>query len=543
MGYPFWKTLNVYQRPLYCFNCKYCAPFYCLLLSHTIMPTTKTQVVIAGAGPTGLSMAAQLLRYGIDFIIIEKKDKPTPLSKAIVVQARTLEIFSELGIAEKAISLGQLTTAMNLFYKGKQRAFVDLAGLGQGLSPFPFALSLEQSKTEKLLVDHLSENGKLVQWGSELIHIEQNENGITAYYKDSEGQEQKLEADFLVGCDGAGSLVRHQCGLSFEGDTVPKLFYVADVQLRSAVINKNELFMFLIKKGFILFFPMEGERHYRIVGILPDAEEEAAPAFADIENSIKQQVVSPLEFEEVSWFSTYKVHSRKANSFARGRCFIAGDAAHIHTPAGGQGMNTGIQDAYNLAWKLAFTIRGEVKEEVLKTYNAERTENAKHLLESTDRMFDIMAGASRFGNFIRLYIFPAMAGWITKSKMIKRRIFPLISQTGISYPNSFLSIGGKIGKVSAGDRMPYFVFADGTQVFDYLSQPDFKVLYFGNDNGDLPSFNDVKFKIITHAFKEIPEHLFGKATGFYILLRPDNHIVFIGDMARCGEALKKITAA
>lgn len=504
----------------------------------------KTQVIIVGAGPTGLSMAAQLLRYNIDFIIIEKNEKTTSFSKALVVQARTLEIFQELGIAEKAINEGQVTTAMNFFYKGKQKAVINIAGLGNELSPFPYGLSLEQSKTEKLLVDYLSANRKEIQWESEFIHFEQNENGVTGYYKDSIGQEQKIEAEYLIGCDGAGSLVRHQMGLLFEGDTVPRIFYVADVKLKSAVINKNELYMFMIKKGFILFFPMEGKGHYRIVGILPEginADDEIK--VEDIKNYIKQQIISPVEFEEVLWFSNYKVHSRKANSFEKGRCYIAGDAAHIHSPAGGQGMNTGIQDAYNLSWKIAYTIRRQVNSEVLKTYNIERSENAKHLLRTTDRMFDFMSGENAFWNFIRLNFFPLIIGLVAKSTFIKKKIFPLISQTGITYSGNYLTTESSIVKVKAGVRMPYFVFSDGKQIFDFLIEPTFKILFFGNDDGNnYKPFSDVKIKTATYAFKEIPSPLFGMETNFYILLRPDNHISYIGkDANKCGDMLNKIS--
>jgi 2-polyprenyl-6-methoxyphenol hydroxylase-like FAD-dependent oxidoreductase len=504
----------------------------------------QTQVVIVGAGPTGLSMAAQLLRYDIDFLIIEKNEKTTHLSKALVVQARTLEIFQELGLAEKAINEGQITTALNLFYKGKQRAAINIAGLGEGLSPFPYALSLEQSKTEKLLVDHLSANGKKIQWKAEFTHFEQNENGVTVYYKDSAGQEQIIKATYLIGCDGAGSLIRHQLGLSFEGDTVPKIFYVADVKLNSSVINKNELIMFMIKKGFILFFPMEGKGHYRIVGILPETENiDEGFKFNDIENFIKEQINVPVDFEEVRWFSSYKVHSRKANSFENGRCYIAGDAAHIHTPAGGQGMNTGIQDAYNLAWKIAYTIRGEVNTNVLKTYGIERMENAKHLLQTTDRMFDIMAGTNAFWNFIRLSFFPRIIGLVIKNPTVKKRIFPLISQTGISYPHSYLTAESSIGKIKAGMRMPYFIFSDGKQIFDYLAEPAFKILFFGDsDTNSSQQLNGVKIKTVAYAFKEIPAFLFGTGTSFYILLRPDNHISYIGkDLNKCREVLNKIS--
>jgi 2-polyprenyl-6-methoxyphenol hydroxylase-like FAD-dependent oxidoreductase len=172
-------------------------------------------------------------------------------------------------------------------------------------------------------------------------------------------------------------LVRHELGLTFEGDTVPKLFYVTDVTLSSPVINKNELFIFLIEKGFVLFFPMEGTGHYRIIGILPGEEDSPDKEAHKIEQFIKTQIIVPIEFKEIRWFSTYKVHSREANSFRKGRCFIAGDAGHIHTPAGGQGMNTGIQDAYNLAWKIAYTLQYNANDSLLESYNTERMENAR----------------------------------------------------------------------------------------------------------------------------------------------------------------------
>lgn len=502
----------------------------------------KTQVVIVGAGPTGLSMAAQLMRYQIDFILIEKNEKTTFLSKAIAVQARTLEIFQEMGIAERAIAAGEIITGMNLFYKGKRKATINLSGLGEGLSQFAMALSLEQSKTEQLLVDYLNENGKQVRWKSEFSHFEEHENAVSVYYKDENGIEQQIEASYLVGCDGAGSPIRHQLGLSFEGSTEPKLFYVADTTLKSPVINTNTLFMFMIKKGFVLFFPMEGKGHYRLVGVLPDYKNnDSEYQFSDIEAGIKEQIITPVDFEELRWFSTYKVHSRKANYFMKGRCFITGDAAHIHTPAGGQGMNTGIQDAYNLAWKMAYTIKNEVNEEVLKTYDTERSQNARNLLQTTDRIFDIMSGVNRFWNTIRLTFFPSFLSMLTKSNFLKRRIFPLISQTRIAYPDSFLTVQSSIAKVKAGDRMHYFVFSNGRNIFSYLSNPEFKLLYFGKNTIENPLEN-VKIKMGFLCFNEIPSSIFGNASEFYILLRPDNHISYIGkDIGKCQKLIDNIT--
>jgi 2-polyprenyl-6-methoxyphenol hydroxylase-like FAD-dependent oxidoreductase len=502
----------------------------------------KTHVVIVGAGPTGLSLAAQLLRYQIDFIIIEKNERTTPFSKALVVQARSLEILNELGLAKRAINHGRITTALNLFHNGKQKAAINIAGLGNGLSPYPFALSLEQSKTEKLLVEYLSENNHEILWKSEFIRFEQKENSVWIYFKDASRQEQIIEAAFLVGCDGAGSQVRHQMGISLEGDTVPKIFYVADVKLKSPVIHKDELYIFLIKKGFILFFPMEGEGHYRIVGILPDKTENEKVTFGDIENGIMNEVEIPVHFDKVMWFSTYKVHSRKAGTFMGDKCFIAGDAAHIHTPAGGQGMNTGIQDAYNLAWKMAFSIRYKASTLVLESYNTERLKNAVHLLQTTDRMFDIMAGTNKFWNFIRLNIFPNIIHFVLSKRILNKRIFPLISDIGIAYPDSQLTIKSSIGKIRAGDRMPYFEFSDGSKIFDYLSEPCFKILYFGKDqNHPFGLFENQEFKITKHLFSEIPVSIFKNHKDFYILLRPDNHISYLGkDQKICMDIFTKI---
>ena len=503
----------------------------------------KTSVVIIGAGPTGLSLAAQLLRYKIDFIILEKNAGTTMLSKALVVQARSLEIFRELGLADQAISRGSITTALNLIYQGKKKLTLDIEGLGKGLSEFPFALSLEQSKTESLLVAYLSENNISIQWNCLFTRYEQDEKSVTVFYKDAEGAENSIEAEYLVGCDGASSLIRHQAALSFKGDTVPKIFYVADVILKSTVINQNQLYMFMIRKGFILFFPMEGVGHYRIIGILPGANAQIHFEFADIEEGIRRQVMVPLQFEKLQWFSSYRIHSRRAEHFKEGRVFIAGDAAHIHTPAGGQGMNTGIQDAYNLAWKLAGVIRRKLNPAILETYDTERSANAEHLLRTTDRIFDFMSGATGFWNFIRLNIFPPLARLLIKSNAVKKRFFPLLSQTGIAYPQSALTVQSAVGKVKAGDRMHYFVLPDDDNIFDRLTKPVFKLLFFDTENGT--GFQIVKtggFEIECLMISDIPSKLFGNNTGFYILLRPDNHISYIGRDINTGiDLLKKIS--
>jgi hypothetical protein len=299
--------------------------------------------------------------------------------------------------------------------------------------------------------------------------------------------------------------------------------------------------MYLIPKGFILFFPMEGAGHYRIVGILPD-QKDIEYTFDDIKPFILRDIISPVTFNELNWFSTYRVHSRMADSFMQGRCFIAGDAGHIHTPAGGQGMNTGIQDAYNLAWKIAYKLKGKLNNEALETYSTERTQNAKHLLQTTDRIFDIMSGVNRFWNTIRLTFFPLFFSALSKSKFARRNVFPLLSQTGIAYPDSFLTVKSSLGKIKAGDRMHYFVFANNKSIFSYLTAPAFKLLYFGKATIGHPLENE-KIKIDFHAFTEIPDRVFGNEHSFYVVVRPDNHVSYIGkDLAVCKRFFTKISS-
>ena len=331
-----------------------------------------------------------------------------------------------------------------------------------------------------------------------------------------------------MGCDGAGSLVRHQLGFKFEGDTQERMFYVADVKIESPLTDQKDAYFVMINKGFLLFFPLIEEKHYRVIGTVPDGViEKEKVQFSDIKQIIKDQLEIPVQFLEEYWFSTYKVHSRMADSFGKGRCFIAGDAAHIHTPAGGQGMNTGIQDAYNLAWKLAFVITKKADKKLLDSYNEERKENAKNLLKSTDRMFDLLAGTSMMANFMRLYIMPFILNRITKYSFLSKRIFPLLSQIGIKYPNSSLTLKSAVANISAGDRMPYFQI-NGESIFDKIKNPTYKILYFGNKNNDyLQEIKYSKFELIKLSFAVIPA-IFINQSDFYIVVRPDNYISYIG---------------
>jgi hypothetical protein len=241
--------------------------------------------------------------------------------------------------------------------------------------------------------------------------------------------------------------------------------------------------------------------------------------------------------------SGFRLIKSTASQFSNNRCFIAGDAAHIHTPAGGQGMNTGIQDAYNLAWKISGVLKSQLKKEILDSYNTERGQNAKNLLRTTDQMFEVMAGTNRFLNFLRLHVFPPILGMVTKSSLVRKMIFTLISQTGINYSGSELTVKSSVGKVKAGLRMPYFKFSDQREINDYITDPSFKLIYFGDKQNGITNPGNSKIEVKHLSFKEIPRQLFGTATDFYLLLRPDNHIVYAGkDFIPCEKLLSRISA-
>jgi 2-polyprenyl-6-methoxyphenol hydroxylase-like FAD-dependent oxidoreductase len=494
---------------------------------------TKTDVLIVGAGPTGLALACQLIRYGVDFVIVDQKESITPFSKAIGVQARTLELYQQIGLADPLIELGAITRGVRLMEGGEARAEVPLSALGQGMSPYPFLLIVEQSKHERLLYNFVTTHGRDVQWQTTLSDFSQNDAGVTATIVSTSGEKQTINAQYLVACDGSKSRVRKELGLTFEGSTLERLFYVADVQVKWDYPH-DMLAACLAKDQSTAFFPMPGDDHYRVVGVFPENTDlkEGEVLYEEIERQIIADTQLELDIYKVNWFSTYKVHSRRVNRFSEGRCFLAGDAAHIHSPAGAQGMNTGIQDGYNLAWKLALVLRGDANARILDSYNEERVEVATRLLETTDRMFDLLVNPAWLLSFTRRYIFPYVANFLVGLDSVNQFIFPLISQIGITYRGHSLGVDTDSDfEIKAGDRMPYFL-SDGKSVYDLLHAPSFHLLTFANEvseqaresiERELPNVVDYHVLPLDERVTEI----FGPDKPFSVLLRPDNYIGFV----------------
>ncbi len=498
--------------------------------------TTKTDVIIVGAGPTGLSLACQLIRYNLDFVIIDKTEGVTPYSKALGVHARTLEIYEQLGLAQKAVEQGTVAGKVRMLEGGKIVGEVDLSNIGHGLSLYPYMLVLEQSKNEQLMYEYVQSRGKDVFWQTELESFSQDQTSVIARVKNSSGVSHVIEGKYLVGCDGPRSPVRHGLGLSFEGSTFERLFYVADVQI-DWNFSHDGLHVCIARNSVVAFFPMPGEKRWRIVGSFPEGldKEEGEVLYEEIEARIREETELEFDITRVDWFSTYKVHARHVEKFSAGRCFLAGDSAHIHTPAGGQGMNTGIQDAYNLAWKVALVLNHSADAPLLDTYNEERLPNAKRLLETTDRMFNLAAGTDWFVGLIRTTVFPSMAKYILSIDAVRKRFFLLISQLGITYRDSSLSAHENDGEfaVKAGDRMPYFL-VEGKSIYDHLRAPRFHLLTFSDGQSDYnretEEFETEFAQLVDHYVVPLYPHvveLFGMNKPFNVLLRPDNYIGFI----------------
>jgi 2-polyprenyl-6-methoxyphenol hydroxylase-like FAD-dependent oxidoreductase len=495
-----------------------------------------TNVLIVGAGPTGLSLACQLVRYGIDFVIIEKNTGVTTRSKAIGVQARTLEIYEQLGVAAQALDRGQIAGKIRIIANGKVRGQVDLADMGQDLSPYPYLFVLEQSKNEQLLYDYLQSHQQAVRWQTELEQFTQDAMGVTAQVKTADSESETIVAKYLVGCDGARSPVRHALGLSFEGSTLERLYYVVDAQI-DWEFSADAGYGCISRDSLTFFFPMAGEKRYRIVGTFPEGFDQniGEILYETIEQRIQEDTKLALDISSVKWFTAYKVNTRAVNQFSVGRCFVAGDAAHVHSPAGGQGMNTGIQDAYNLAWKMAFVIKGHASAKLLETYNEERLPNAQRLLETTDRAFNILVGSNWFYSFMRMNILPLVAKYAIGRDFVGKNIFSAISQIRINYRNASLSQHNddQTFRVKAGDRMPYFL-VDRESIYDQLRSPKFHLLdffdgapseldllqEFGNEYDDLIVFKQIPLS------PQIAE-IFGTTQPFKLLLRPDNYIGLI----------------
>src|SRR5437868_2420876 len=292
-------------------------------------------------------------------------------------------------------------TAVNLWVAGKAAARAVFGDMGAGLSPFPYTLVYPQDEHERLLIDRLAEAGVQVERETEPLSFEVADGGVVARLKQPGNAEERCEASYIAGCDGAHSTVREGLGIGFAGGAYTHLFYVADVEGRGATVN-GEVHVGLDRTDFLAVFPLKGEGRARLVGtIRVEAEQQRDKLdWGDVSKRVMEWM--RIDVQRVNWFSTYRVHHRVADQFGKGRAFLAGDAAHIHSPVGGQGMNTGIGDAVNLAWKLAAVVDGRAAQSLLDSYEPERIAFARRLVATTDQAFTAVTSNGPIARRVRL---------------------------------------------------------------------------------------------------------------------------------------------
>jgi 2-polyprenyl-6-methoxyphenol hydroxylase-like FAD-dependent oxidoreductase len=486
--------------------------------------TREIPILIVGAGPTGLVLALRLLKHGIAFRIIDNETGPGLASRAIVIHARTLEFYHQIGLADDIVAQGIKMGHIHLRKDNAALADINLADMGRGLSPYPFALNYPQDVHERYLVAHLKSQGVEVEWNTALSDFKHDNTKVKAVLSKGDNHET-AQFKYICGCDGARSRVRQVLGLEFPGGTYENVFYVADVASKSNTqTNPNDGILKLEAADFAMMMPVRATGSHRIVGILPaNLNQKQDVVFSDIQQRVEKLL--DIKINDLNWFSTYHVHHRVAEKFRVGRCFIAGDAGHLHSPAGGQGMNTGIGDAVNLSWKLAAVLKGEAPETILDTYEPERIAFARQLVATTDTAFEGLVSQSFMARFLRNWIIPYVVPTLTKTALFRKMAFKAVSQIRISYRHSALS-EGTTGKLRGGDRLPWIPNATSDN-FASLQSLDLQIHVYGQ----------VSLIMRTAALAlGLPIHQFawtdaaGKAfleIDKAYLIRPDGHIATI----------------
>jgi 2-polyprenyl-6-methoxyphenol hydroxylase-like FAD-dependent oxidoreductase len=481
----------------------------------------RSDVLIIGAGPTGLVLALWLTKLGVNVRVLDKTAEPGTTSRALAVQARTLELYRQLNLADAVVERGHKVPAVNLWVKGEPAARLPFERIGSDLTPYPFLHIFPQDQHERLLIERLEALGVSVERRTELVSFTDGGERVIARLRGPEGQEETCEASYIAGCDGTRSIVRETIGTGFRGGTYRQLFYVADVEAAGPALD-GELHVDLDEADFLAVFPLAGKGRARLIGTVRDER-------ADHANTLKFEDVSDraitnlkVNVQKVNWFSTYHVHHRVTEHFRKGRAFLLGDAAHIHSPAGGQGMNTGIGDAINLAWKLATVLAGHAPDKLLDSYEAERIGFARRLVATTDRVFSFATAEGRIADILRTRVAPVLFPKVIAFEAVREYIFRTVSQITLNYRGCPLS-AGSAGHVHGGDRLPW-VPIDGKDNFESLAAITWQVHVYGSASAELVTWC-ASHDVPLHVFDWRSEHdAAGLARDAAYLLRPDTYV-------------------
>jgi 2-polyprenyl-6-methoxyphenol hydroxylase-like FAD-dependent oxidoreductase len=508
----------------------------------------ENPVLIAGAGPVGLTMAHELARHGISVRIIDKAAAPSKTSKALAIFPRTLEVFETMGVADRILSAGLRLRGISIHNQREQIARVDLASVA---SPYPFVVSLPQSETERILTENLATLGVSVERERELTGLTQTATAVRAEIRDANSGEETIETPWLPGCDGAHSTTRHALGLEFEGAPYDESFILADVKA-DAPLSKDEAHLFFSEDGLFAIISFRSDRSRVIANIPAASRDQNLPELTleEIQTLADRRGPAGIKLSDPVWMSRFHISRRKVAELRKLRVFLAGDAAHIHSPAGGQGMNTGIQDAFNLAWKVALVVRERAPAQLLGSYNIEREPVARGVLNLTDRITRMATVRNPVAKTVRNFLLPIASG----VDFIEEKIADRLAGLSVNYRHSPIVENHGNGRPRAGDRAPDGELRDengkARRLFELFRGPGHILLLFlgssANERKRQETLGDELIDSLGDAirlYRIVRGHnlaapgdlldisgsvhsLYEMMAGGMILVRPDNYIAF-----------------
>jgi 2-polyprenyl-6-methoxyphenol hydroxylase-like FAD-dependent oxidoreductase len=404
-------------------------------------------ILIVGAGPTGLAMAIALARQGVQARIIDKSPEPSKFSKALGIQARTLELFDQCGCVDAFLAEGVKLEGLTMAGTGHETLLeLSFAGLP---SRYPYILSVPQDHTEQHLIDHLGSFGIAVDRQVELVSLTESDDKAVCTLSHRDGSKSEESFEWVIGCDGAHSTVRSSAGIDFEGHEFPQQFMLADVNMEWDV-SSNQAHLFAEPEGLLALFPMPGGR-VRVIASNPADSSNTTPTLEDCQKLIAKRASPDWKVTDLHWSSVFRIHSRHVHTLRKGCLLLAGDAAHIHSPAMAQGMNTGIQDAFNLGWKLALVVKGIAEPDLIDSYQDERMPVIKKVLTETGYAINAAGSVSPVTIWLREHVAPIFA----KLGPVQTSLTHFVSELSIDYTQSELSIDhGSHHGPRAGERIP-----------------------------------------------------------------------------------------
>ncbi len=452
----------------------------------------SSDVVIVGSGPTGLMAAALLSRCGVKVRILDKSDQQAHESRAFGVHAKSMELFLSMGLADEFLARGLIATGMQIFVDGEKAGGFNFDDIGRADTPYAFVLMVPQSHTEEVLVADLKRQGVEVEHHVEVVGFEQSADSVVVQARNKAGESFEVRGSYLIGADGAHSIVRKTLGLKFEGAAYPQGFLLADCKV-DWPLDHDHLKLFLHGRNLGVYLPLKGLDVGRIIAVKPLEIDTNAPVEAqgasdlsldEVERAIRETTQLDVKLSNPIWATRYRIHHRGVDKYRVGRVFVTGDAAHIHSPAGGQGMNTGLQDAANLAWKLALVLKGQAPSSLLDTYHSERWPVGQNILNYTDKLFAGMSSQKGWVAAVRNKLIPLFAATLSRSGTACARAFHFVSQLGIRYHESNIVHDASSSKapkawrdgLSAGHRAPNALFARNRDVFSLIGGYRFHIL-------------------------------------------------------------------